>query len=324
MDRIYIKRLAFKSSNRHLTSEPNHTGMSNIDYGGHNLIFIVGSPRSGTTWLQRLLASHSKIRTGQESKLFRWYIGPQLQMWRMETERELDPRTATGRGGTGLSCYFQEEQFFRILKNYTIQLLEPMIGDLKPGELFVEKTPSHALCVTQIKNLLPESRIIHVLRDPRDVVASLLAASRTWGAAWAPRRPGAAAATWVEYVRAVRDATKDLSEAEFHQITYEQLWESPEKTLRQIVHFLGLEWSDKEIGEAVDRNRFSQAGAGDGTPIPIYGEVARRIGPVVKEPKDFVRKAQPGGWRTDLSIWEKFRVWQVARRTMSEMGYSWN
>ncbi|MBI3001835.1 MAG: sulfotransferase, partial [Deltaproteobacteria bacterium] len=41
-------------------------------------MLIVGCPRSGTTWLQRLLASHPKIITGQESHVFDNYVGPQM------------------------------------------------------------------------------------------------------------------------------------------------------------------------------------------------------------------------------------------------------
>ena len=148
-------------------------------YSGGNLIFIVGAPRSGTTWLQRLLATHASVRTGHESKIFRFYVSPLLRTWRYEQLRENDPRTATGRGFTGMSCYLRDEEFLTVLKEFLVQMLGPMIGGLKPGEIFVEKTPSHALCLPEIRELLPESRIIHVLRDGRDVAALLLAAGRS-------------------------------------------------------------------------------------------------------------------------------------------------
>ena len=44
-------------------------------------LFIVGAPRSGTTWVQRLLLSHPAIRGGQESNFF-CAFGPVLQMYR--------------------------------------------------------------------------------------------------------------------------------------------------------------------------------------------------------------------------------------------------
>jgi hypothetical protein len=292
-------------------------------YRGHNLVFIVGSPRSGTTWLQRLLAANPKIQTGQESKVFRAYLSPQLRAWRWELNREKNPETATGRGGTGLSCYFREDEFLRILRGYMLQLLDPMIRNLQPGELFVEKTPQHALCIAEIKEMLPECKIIHLLRDARDVVASLLHASRGWGAGWAPSQSGKAAATWVRHVKSVRESAASLSEREFLEITYERLWGSTDSALREVSNFLGLDWSDDEMAEAIEANRSDAVRAGNGTSIPNRGEVAERSGAVVRDPRTFVRKAEPGGWRSDLSLGEKIRVWRVARKTMRQVGYHW-
>ncbi len=295
------------------------------NYTGANLLFIVGSPRSGTTWLQRLLASHPQIRTGQESKLFVSYLAPQLQAWRYELSREQDAKRATGRGGSGLSCYFDEAEFMPILHDYMMQLLKPMIGDLKPGEIFLEKTPSHALYLTEIKALLPDARIIHVLRDARDVVASLLAASQSWGEGWAPNVPDKAASMWTRHVKAVRKSAKNFSAREFHEIKYENLSAAPEQSLRQVAEFLNLKWDAQEIANAVNTNCADavKKSASSGTVIPLHGEAAKRTGEIVKEPGGFIRRAQPGGWKADLSLNAKLRVWRVARKTMREVGYSW-
>ena len=292
-------------------------------YRGRDLLFVVGAPRSGTTWLQRLLASHPQVHTGQESKLFRWYLEPQLRMWRMETTRETDERTATGRGGTGLSCYFREEEFLDVLRKYMAELLQPMLRELKPGEIFLEKSPSHALCIGAIKELLPECKIIHVLRDARDVVASLLAASKSWGKAWAPHHPAAAAALWVEHVTAVLRASQNLSREEFYEVRYEDLIMAPERSLRGVSEFLGLDWDSQAMQQAIERNSPDHKDEGTLTAIPVYGEVARRVGNTVPEPKGFIRKAEIGAWKTDLTAWEKLRVWYTAHRTMELMGYSW-
>src|SRR5947209_18983848 len=168
---------------------------------GSQLVCIVGCPRSGTTWLQRLLAGHPRVCTGQESDVFDIYLGPQLRAWR----RELDP-SSSGRGGVGLACYLDDPTFLSILRRYADNLLDPMLGQLGPDDLFVEKTPSHALYIPEIVELLPRTRFIHVLRDARDTVASLVAAARSWGRGWAPRRVRGAAQMWVQHVRAVREA----------------------------------------------------------------------------------------------------------------------
>src|SRR5487761_98720 len=104
--------------------------MGGPEYTGNNIIFIVGCPRSGTTWLQQLLASYPKAKTGPESYLFSWFIGPQLRAWRREMGREVF-------AGVGLGGYFREDEFLRNLKLYMSVLMQPMIGSLKPGEVFI-------------------------------------------------------------------------------------------------------------------------------------------------------------------------------------------
>lgn len=288
------------------------------NYAGSNLVFIVGCPRSGTTWLQRLLACHPRVRTGQESDLFDVYIGPQLRAWR----RERDPKSS-GRGGVGLACYFKEEEFLTLLREYMLKLMEPMVGSLRSGEIFVEKTPSHALFIQEIMELLPEARIIHILRDGRDVVSSLLTASKTWGETWAPRHAWGAARMWVEHVKAVRQAANVLSKEQFFELRYEDLHASPPQALRNVSNFLGLEWDEKELENAIAENSAEETKMRGGTPIPVGGEFARVSGSVVKEPSGFVRKARPGAWRVDLSWIEKAWTWIVAHKEMEKLGYRW-
>jgi hypothetical protein len=289
------------------------------NYTGHNLIFVVGCPRSGTTWLQRLLASHSQIRSGEESHFFDMYIGPQLRNWEFQFKN-----LSSVEGGhlVGPPAYFGEEEFVRIVKNCLLQLLDPLVKQLQPGELFVEKTPSHALFIPEIKQMLPASRIIHIIRDPRDVVASLLAAAQTWGSNWAPERARVAAHIWREHVRTAREAAKKLSTDEFYEIKYEKLWDSTEETLIELFQFLNLRWSPDSIRKSIEANRPEAMRLG-GTPIPVYGEVARRVGPVSKLPHGFIRTARPHGWKRELSLPQKLRVWRVVYKTMRDFGYEW-
>lgn len=288
----------------------------NSDYDGHNLVFVVGCPRSGTTWLQRLLASHPQIRTGQESHLFQHYIGSQLRNWRVAAE----PRF---RGGVGMACYFTEEEFLHIVKAYLLTLIEPMVGPLGPGELFLEKSPSNALFLPELFELLPKARVIHLIRDPRDVVSSLIS-GETWISEWAPRKAAVAGNWWARHIIAVRDARPQLPPGQFREVKYEDLSRSPIEVLRGCADFLNLGWDTSEIANAVDANQASKAKTnGGGSPIPLSGEVAKRSGPIVVEPEGFIRKAKLGAWRDDLSLYEKFRVWRDLHELMEEVGYTW-
>jgi hypothetical protein len=285
-------------------------------YQGENLVFLVGCPRSGTTWLQRLLAAHPRVRTGQESHLFDFYIGPQLRVW----NKLLDPEE-TGRGGVGIGCYLTEEEFLATLRRYMISLLAPMLRRVAPGELFLEKTPEHALYIPEILQLLPRARFVHLLRDPRDVVASLLAASESWGARWAPHSPWRAARIWVKHVRGARMGAATLGPSQFLEIRYEELHERPGETLLRVSGFLGLPWPRAEMEQAIENNRADRVRQGGGTQIPIRGAFSNPRG-VVVEPDGFVRRAVPGGWRQDLSWSQKLVVRAVAADLMADVGYA--
>jgi hypothetical protein len=279
---------------------------------------VVGCPRSGTTWVQRLLASHPAVRTGQESDVFDIYIGPQLQAWRRELEV-----SSSGRGGVGLGCYFRDDEFVRILKSYALELLRPMVGPLQPGELFVEKTPSHALFIPQIVELFPRARFIHVLRDARDTVASLLSAAQSWGRGWAPRSARQAAGMWVQHVRAAASAGRQLDPCQVCEVRYEKLHLDTGGELRRLAEWLALEWDAADLLRAVDANQPEVARGGGGTAIPLGGAFAEVSGPVVQEPAGFVRRAQAGGWRQDLSLPQRLWVWKIAHQEMARQGYPW-
>jgi hypothetical protein len=289
-----------------------------MKFDGNNLVLIVGAPRSGTTWLQKLLASHPLIKTGQESDVFDSYIGPQLRAWRRNISIE-----RSGRGGVGLGCYFLEEEFIRNLKNYMDILLSPMLGSLRDNEFFLEKTPGHALFMPEIMELLPKVRIIHVLRDGRDVTASLLAVSRTWGKNWAPKKMGNAARMWQKYVSEVKRSLPLIPKPQYFELRYEQMYSCTSSVLREIANFLEIQWTDSDLLDAVDKNRPEAKIRGRETSIPLHGEIARHSGDVVIDPPGFIRKAIPGSWKTDLSLWEKINFWRVARKTLAENGYKW-
>jgi hypothetical protein len=142
--------------------------------------------------------------------------------------------------------------------------------------------------------------------------------SRSWGAAWAPNRASEAAFLWADHVRSVRTAPKDLSAKDSREITYEQLSATPAETLHELARFLALDWSAADIQRAIENNRPHSA---SGTRIPLYGEVAQRVGSFVREPDGFVRTARPGGWKSQLSIVQRVMVWRVCRRLMKEVGY---
>src|SRR5207237_1610627 len=108
----------------------------------------------------------------------------------------------------GLNCYLDEQEFLDELRGLAQRILGRTLQAKSGASLIVEKTPDHALHLPLIHRLFPDAVVLHVLRDGRDVTASLLAAHQTpWGRTWAPGTAAEAAVRWDKWVRMIQ---KDL------------------------------------------------------------------------------------------------------------------
>lgn len=293
-----------------------------MDYNtdGHDMIFVVGCPRSGTTYLQRLLASLPGVKTGQETHIFGFFIRPLVKSWRdLVKFMEVDTR-----GGVGLPCYIDESKFKDLLRYFLFQLLKLITKGLKDDEIFIDKTPQNAFHVEMIKDLLPEARFIHMLRDPRDVVSSLLAANRSWGSEWAPGNARDCAILWRKHVKTFRTSIKHIPSTHYYELKYEELVKDPLKSISAICKFLNLHHSKEVLEKSIRENDLRNAHKTGGTKIPLGGLAAVNSDKQhVEEPEGFIRRGTSGGWQDELSLFDKINVWRVARHTMREVGYSW-
>lgn len=285
-------------------------------FTGHNLVFVVGSPRSGTTWIQRLLVSHPRIKTGTESDLFDMFIGPQLRAW----DELLEYSTVKGGRLVGLPGYMEAEAFKSALTSYLRMLMKPMLADLEPHELFVEKTPGHALWIAEVVAMLPSCRFIHIIRDPRDVVASMMAASGSWSNL--PGDARSAVEIWMQHIKSAMHHGRRLPKRQYLEIRYEDMLNDPIEGLSTLRDYLGIDWAHKDIVVAVEQNSFDNAQKQGGAGIPIQGALSHQFGGFATEPKGFFRKGRVGAWREDLSSNDLKIIYEVAGSAMRWLGYT--
>ena len=131
-------------------------------------VFIVGSPRSGTTLFRDLLRQDSTFLCPEETHFFRWnepyassyYIDYITNNPTLIYHRELD----------GVS----QDEFFRILEQSTDkrELVNNYMGFLARARIlsdsviYVDKTPQHVYALNSIKSCFPDLRVIHIVRNP--------------------------------------------------------------------------------------------------------------------------------------------------------------
>jgi len=267
-------------------------------------VFIVGCPRSGTTWLHRLVISHQEICGGPESGFFHqfWSVLSNLN-WDVEASR-----------GGWLLAYWDRSK----LKNKIYELWVETFYDFVEHEsssILCEKTPNHALRISNINDLLPEAKFIHIIRDSRSTVASLLSASRSWGNNWAPSTPKKAAILWYQHVKQARLQSADLAEGAYMEVHYEDLKNNTQVEMARVFDFIGVSCTENQLLAMIQEQDFEKQKAMGGSKFSI--------GNIKAEPLGFFNKGLTDGWRKDLTWLEQLIVWRFTRKLMDECGYRW-
>ncbi|MGO9577752.1 MAG: sulfotransferase family protein [Terriglobales bacterium] len=128
------------------------------------LVFVGGSPRSGTTLVQRILDYHPEI-----------YAGPEFDFVPAIVDLFQNMRRSVRSGR--IDAILDEHRLVSAFRNLLIDLLLPKLR--AEGVSFLcEKTPGNVFAFSWLEEYAPEAKKILVLRDPRDVVSSMLEVGR--------------------------------------------------------------------------------------------------------------------------------------------------
>lgn len=265
-------------------------------------IFIVGSPRSGTTWLQIMLGAHPQIATTVELNLFEQYLIPWINGWQQSLAR----RKATGMH-QGLSCVWEEDEFYNYLREFLSRVYLPLLEN-KPGAThLLHKSCDNAFYTAEILHLLPNTRFIHLIRDARDVAVSMMAAKQTigdWGGT-----AEKAATLWKEHVTAARKTQQ--YENKYIEVRYEDLINNGPGTLQRIFNFCELPANEKIATAIYADHEFSKMKRKRQESDHRY-----------KRPEDHYRKGITGSWKTELTPAEKYTIHRIAGELLNELGYT--
>jgi hypothetical protein len=265
--------------------------------------FVVGCPRSGTTWLRMLLGQHPAVAATRETHLFDNYIAAQQAAW-----------DGAARRAIGLPAEITEDQFTTLCAHFAGGVMR-YISEANPdAKVLVEKTPAHVLHVPLILKLLPEAYFIHLIRDPRAAVASLCAAGRAWGRSWASAVPAENARRWVRDVSAGREIAS-LTDRNT-TVKYEDLLEpNGWHALQELFNWMGLEADDDFCRRAmtectIDRLRKKRE------------EDLESRGLAKTNATGSFRKGKADSWTDDLSMRDVEAIEYFAGDLMHQCGYT--
>jgi hypothetical protein len=262
------------------------------------LLFIVGFPRSGTTWLRALLAGHPGVAALEaESYLFdELYLGHLDASWRSE-------RAHAAGGGTpfALSAMLSEAEFDELLRSFASSVLA-RIARARPGaSLVVEKTPTHARFAPLILRLFPDAYFLHIVRDPREVYCSTRAAARGWGRFWASEDAVDVTRRW-ELLLGIALGIANLT-PRYRQLRYEDLLADTPGQLAGLLAWLGLDHAPELCRSLAEDSSLE------------------KLRERWSHNPDFFRRGAAAGWRDELRRSEVALVEYIAGERMRALGY---
>jgi len=271
-------------------------------------VFIVGSGRSGTTWLQRLLVSNPQIAGGQESEFF-LYFGACLRAVKHDD---------TAARKLGLPAYWNEPDLYESILDLWKKTFSSMLKMKPEATLLAEKTPAHAFYMDLIVKMLPDAKFIHIIRDSRAVVSSMIAAEKGWGKSWAPNSIKEASIIWWQSVNRVKKSGQQISSERYLEVHYEDLLVNTHYELSRIYDYLNIDYDSEMLESIIEEQSIKKQRAVGGTAFKDHN------GNDLKEPDGFFRKGKADSWKQELNIYQKLVVWRYTRKLMRECGYDWS
>ena len=287
------------------------------------LAWIFGSSRSGSTWLLRMLSELERVVPIDDP-----HLGHHLGVWRpipLAWATSKDPPKL----GT-LADYKRQKRDYLfsdryrdawmpklrelIAKRFESQAAEDLAesGPVEKPVVVVKEPGSHA--ADTIMDLFPDSALIFLLRDGRDVVDSWLDAYRD--GSWATEegayplddagRPALIrwqSSVWLHRTEVVQETFERTDPSRRVMIRYEEMRDDPAGSLERICETLDIGAGRDELDRIAKANEFSR--------VPKSHKGAGRE----------IRRAQPGGWAAHMSREEIAEMHEILAPKLDELGY---
>ncbi|NDC63817.1 MAG: sulfotransferase [Planctomycetia bacterium] len=251
-------------------------------------IVIIGAPRSGTTFLNELVNAHPDVHVTHEMRLFAWahhclVVAPADNRL-LVTHRD----AFVGHAGTRFAALIRDFYAARWPGRRHWGDKNPHYAD-----------PSNQGCLETIRHLFPGTKFVHIIRDGRDVVASLIRRRHDDGRPWAD--VATACRVWREHTTIGRAFGRGLPAGAYHEIRYEDLVRDECCWGRELFAFLGIPFH-AQVEDFCLRQRSSRTGLSTPT-------------------RDIATDVLASDWSRALAEGERGAALEVLRPGLIELGY---
>lgn len=228
-----------------VTTKSDVTGVQAIPSGNLRPVVVAGVGRSGTSLVQAMLHAHPAVSFLPETHFFRRYVGPKLTsaLWclrgpdrfaeRLGSDPEFD--RAGFRPSRLLAPFLSGEESFQPARAY--RRLLALHGRNDEVTIVGDKDPRLIDYFPALQRLVPRVRVVHVIRDPRDVLVSRREA------AWSRDRSDAShLLAYRAQMRRGRTTGRRYLGDRYLELRYEDLLREPEGTLSRLCEHVGVQY----------------------------------------------------------------------------------
>jgi len=255
----------FPGLSRQVRSQLQALGLELPDSVEPDFVFIGGAGRSGTTLFRTMLDAHHRISCGPELKLI-----PAISELRDAWWRNM--------GKTLSAAGLDEDRLDQSVRAFILTLLQDSPAH-RCGLRIAEKTPHNILHMKLLGRLFPQARFIHLIRDGRAVVSSLL--NQDWhahgqgGLASICQDHKTAAAYWRQIVQTARQDAEQLP-GRYLEIRYEALVESPRRVMEEVLAFLGEAWDERVLEHHIGVQTSARESSSKAVAAPVHKQAIHK------------------------------------------------
>lgn len=277
---------------------------TNNDNG--RLIFIGGSPRSGTTLVQNMLDSHPLVLGGPE-----FLHLPDL----IELRRKL--YSSISLEWIDIFCSREDVDNYLVL---TIKKLFLPLAEKHKCEFYSEKTPDNILVFSELIDLFPEAHFIQIVRDPRAILSSMQQVKkRAIGKGLKAPSFTVNISTSIAYIKRCFDAGYKAikhSPAKVLTVVYEQLVADPEMESKKICSHLGIEWDERMLRPGDKKHLGAKAITVNSNEIWYNPQTYNRN----------VTSRESEKWKSELSLYQQLHASMVfgSQESFVQYGYDYS
>ncbi len=271
-----------------------------------NMVWIFGSGRTGSSWLSRMMGELEG-----HTVWFEPWVGLLFDPYHLRLEDR--------KGQHFILSPRYKSTWLGSVRTFVMDGARARFPELGPDDYLIIKDPGGSVGAPLLMEALAESRMVLLIRDPRDVTASSIDANREGGWRYERRanrgnRPrhsdfslpknqnAYAARRATAYLKGVGKAKQayDAHRGRKALIRYEDLRADAFETLKRTYSELEIEVDERELERAVEKHSW------ENIPEEEKGE------------GKFFRKASPGGWRDDLTPEQARIVEEITRPLLKE------